>query len=275
VPDGVITDPERLASIAVAARRLILKTVFRAQAGHIGADLSAVDILTTLYFGVLKVGPAESGNPERDRFVLSKAHASAAMYAVLCLKGHLREAELDTFGAADSRLSTVVSSRVPGVEFSTGSLGHGLPLGLGAALAARIAGSPRRTVVLTGDGELQEGSNWEAAMLAATKKLASLTVIIDRNLAQKGASTEDINALEPLEDKWRAFGWAVRTVDGHDFAGLLDALRPDPARDVPACVIARTVKGKGVSFMEGGLDWHSRKLTAELFRTAMAELGER
>lgn len=255
---------------AARARALALTTVSTAGTGHIGADLSAMDILCTLYFGVLRGGPDD---PDRDRFILSKAHASAAMYSVLSLKGILPEEELATYGAAGSRLSTVVSTRVPGIEFNTGSLGHGLSLGAGAALAARMQGSGRRTFVLTGDGELQEGSNWEAAMLAASRRLSNLVVIVDRNLAQKGASTEDINALEPLDEKWRSFGWAVRIADGHNVKELLDVFHDVPLEENrPTCVIASTVKGKGVSFMERNLQWHSRRLTPDLLNQALREL---
>ena len=258
-----------IARQAARARAMALRAASNAGTGHLGADMSAMDIIATLEFGVLHGKPTD---PDRDRFILSKAHASAAMYSVLALKGLIPEEELMTYGAAGSRLSTVVSTRVPGVEFNTGSLGHGMSLGVGAAMAARIDGSARRTFVLTGDGELQEGSNWEAAMLAASRRLGSLTVIVDRNLAQKGASTEDINALEPLDDKWRAFGWQVRHVDGHDVDQLLAAFAERPVNDPPLAVIAATVKGKGVSFMERNLEWHSRRLTPDLLEQALNEL---
>jgi transketolase len=254
---------------AARARALALRTASEAGAGHLGADMSAMDIICALQFGVLR---GEIDDPDRDRFILSKAHASAAMYSVLALRNALPVEELQTYGAAGSRLSTVVSTRVPGIEFNTGSLGHGMSLGVGCALAARMAGSRRRTFVLTGDGELQEGSNWEAAMLAASRGLGSMTVTVDRNLAQKGASTEDINALEPLDDKWRAFGWDVLLVDGHDIEALLDAYAERPVDGPPLAVIASTVKGKGVSFMEGNLEWHSRSLTPDLLEQALSEL---
>ncbi|PKW16300.1 transketolase [Saccharopolyspora spinosa] len=268
-------DAVEIERIARRARALSLRTAFHAQDGHLGADMSAMDILCTLYFGVLRVDAQDAADPDRDRFVLSKAHASTAMYSVLSLKGFIPEEELETFGRANSRLSTVVSTRVPGVEFSTGSLGHGLPLATGAALAGRMDSSARRIVVLCGDGELQEGSNWEALMLAGTHGLSNLTLIVDRNLAQKGASTEDINALEPLDDKLRSFGWAVRHIDGHDVPDMLSVLRSLPlAEGRPSCLIAATVKGKGVSFMESDLSWHSRRLTREMYERALAELDE-
>ncbi|MGW3473160.1 transketolase [Saccharopolyspora sp. NPDC000995] len=266
-------DAVEIEQIARRARALSLRTAFHAQDGHLGADMSAMDILCTLYFGVLRVGAQDAADPDRDRFVLSKAHASTAMYSVLSLKGFIPEDELETFGRANSRLSTVVSTRVPGVEFSTGSLGHGLPLATGAALAGRMDSSARRIVVLCGDGELQEGSNWEALMLAGTHGLSNLTLIVDRNLAQKGASTEDINALEPLDDKLRSFGWTVRHIDGHDVPDMLSVLRSLPlAERRPSCLIATTVKGKGVSFMESDLSWHSKRLTREMYERALAEL---
>lgn len=266
-------DAVEIEQIARRARALSLRTAFHAQDGHLGADMSAMDILCTLYFGVLRVGAQDAADPDRDRFVLSKAHASTAMYSVLSLKGFIPEDELETFGRANSRLSTVVSTRVPGVEFSTGSLGHGLPLATGAALAGRMDSSARRIAVLCGDGELQEGSNWEALMLAGTHGLSNLTLIVDRNLAQKGASTEDINALEPLDDKLRSFGWTVRHIDGHDVPDMLSVLRSLPlAERRPSCLIATTVKGKGVSFMESDLSWHSKRLTREMYERALAEL---
>ncbi|MEZ5077266.1 MAG: transketolase [Solirubrobacterales bacterium] len=254
-------------------RRLALTTVHRASAGHAAADMSAADILTTLYWDFLEVDPERPADPERDRFVCSKSHASAALYSVLSTRGFLPEQELDSFGQPGSRLCLAVSCRLPGVEMSTGALGHGLPFAVGAALGARLAGSSRRTVVLTGDGELQEGSNWEAVMFAATRGLDNLILVVDRNRVQKGASTEEINALEPLEEKFRAFGWAVRDVDGHDTAALSESLAAAPfAPGRPSCLLAETVKGKGVSFMENDLSWHSGRMSEEQFQQALGEL---
>jgi transketolase len=268
-----LTQVEEARRLAQYVRATCLTVIHHAGTGHAAADMSAADILSVLYSGVLDVGPENWTDPDRDRFILSKSHASGALYSLLSAKGFLPEEELFTFGKPNSRLCTAVSSRLTGVEFSTGALGHGLPFAVGAAIAARLDGSDRRVVVLTGDGELQEGSNWEAAMLAATRGLDNLTLVVDRNRVQKGASTEDINALEPLEDKWRAFGWAVRTVDGHDHAELFDAFSSvpfEPGR--PSCVLASTVKGKGVSFMENHLEWHGKRLTDEDMERALAEI---
>ncbi len=264
----------QLVDRAHEVRRLALSTVHHAGAGHAAADMSAADILTVLYWDFLRVDPKAPDDPERDRFICSKSHASAALYSVLATRGFLPEEELATFGQPNSRLCLAVSSRLPGVEMSTGALGHGLPFAVGAALAARLDRSPRRTVVLTGDGELQEGSNWEAMMFAAARGLEGLTLVVDRNRVQKGASTEEINALEPLEEKLRAFGWEVREVDGHDTVSLAEALAATPlAAARPSCLIARTVKGKGVSFMENDLSWHSGRMTDEQFAQALAELA--
>lgn len=262
-----------LIELARWTRATTLKTLHRVRLGHIAADLSATDILTVLYGAVLNVDSTKPNDPERDRFVVSKSHCSGALYSLLAWKGFLEEEELTTYGQPHSRLCTVVSTRTPGVEFSTGALGHGLPFAVGAAIAAKLDGSARRVVVLTGDGELQEGSNWEAIMLASTRKLDNLTLIVDRNRVQKGASTEDINALEPLDAKFQAFGWAVRTVDGHDIEDLLASFQAVPFEpNRPSCLLAETVKGKGISFMEQNLEWHSKPLSdAELTR-ALAEL---
>jgi len=275
VPHGVSPSPRpaspaQLHSLATRARRLILTSAFRAGGTHLGANLSAVDILVTLHTAVLR---GSSDEPGRDRLVLSKAHAALALYSVLALQGRLDPEELAMCGATGSRLSTLVSTRVPGVDFTTGSLGQGIPMGVGVALGARVLGAGWRTYVLAGDGELQEGSNWEGAMLAAARGLDSLTVIVDRNRIQRGGSTEDVNALEPLADKWRAFGWEVLQVDGHDHADLLDVLLPPAAPTRPRAIIAETVKGKGVSFMEGRSEWHGKGLTAELLGRALEELG--
>ena len=268
-PDRRRSDEEMARYVRISS----LAIVHRAGVGHPGADMSSADILSVLYNGVLRVNAADPADPERDRFICSKSHASAALYSALAARGFLSEEELETYGKPFSRLCTAVSNRLPGVELSTGALGHGLPFAVGAAIAARMDRSPRRVVVMTGDGELQEGSNWEALMLAATQKLANLLLVVDRNRVQKGASTEEINALEPLADKMRAFGWAVREVNGHDTAALRAAFESapfEPGR--PSCVLAATVKGKGVSFMENDLAWHSRKLTDALLSQALEEL---
>lgn len=266
-----IDEVKAIEELSRRVRISVLKTLHYTELGHAAADLSATDLLTALYGGVLR-GTME--DQDRDRFVLSKCHAAAALYSVLSEKGYFPGDELLTLGQANSRLCTVVSTRTPGVELSTGALGHGMSFAVGAAIAAKMDGSDRRIYVITGDGELQEGSNWEAAMLASTKRLNNLTLIVDRNRFQKGASTEDISALEPLADKFRAFGWAVKAVDGHDIESLLRALRGaglDQSR--PTCVLAETIKGKGVSFMEQRLEWHSKRLTDKDLEQAIREIA--
>jgi transketolase len=249
--------------------------VHAARMGHPGGDLSAADILATLYFRVLSVDPARPLDPARDRFVLSKGHASAALYATLAEAGFLTDDALATYMRPLSALNGHPDrNKVPGVEANTGPLGHGLPIAVGMALAGRMAGAPWRTFVLTGDGELQEGSNWEAAMAASQFALERLTVIVDRNGLQQGDRTERTIGLEPLADRWRAFGWAVAEVDGHDVPALVDTFERLPAAPGrPTCVIARTRKGRGVSFIEDRVEWHHRVPTDAELAQAVAELA--
>jgi transketolase len=264
-----------LAAAAAALRRRDLEMITSAGMGHIGGDFSAADIVTTLYLAVLRVDPESPGWPDRDRYIQSKGHASAILYATLAMTGFFDDASLDEYMAPLSPLNGHPDRRhVPGVESNTGPLGHGLPVAVGAALAARLAGSARRAFVLTGDGELQEGSNWEAAMAAAHHGLDNLIAIVDRNGLQQGARTEETNALEPLAAKWAAFGWQVREVDGHDHEQLYQALRGVPlAAGQPSCIIARTQKGHGVSFMTDRVEWHHKVPDAEQSRQAREELA--
>jgi len=262
-----------LARTAQDLRATIVRTVAGAGIGHLGGDLSVIDILTTLYFGVLRVRPDEPGWADRDRLILSKGHSAVSLYAVLARAGFMPEGLLQQFACPLSPLGAHPNRRkVPGVEANTGALGHGLPFGVGCALAARMDGSSRRVFVVLGDGELQEGSNWEAAMLAGHRRLVQLTAVVDRNGLQQGARTEDTNRLEPLADKWRSFGWEVEKVDGHDHGALLAVLTRSPA-DRPRCVLARTVKGKGVSFMEGRAEWHHRVPVLAQVEAALKELA--
>ncbi len=266
--------PGTLAQAANAIRRRNLRMLHEAGLGHTGADLSAADILATLYLAVLRVDPAHPRDPERDRLILSKGHASGALYTTLAHAGFLPDEELGTFARPGSRLGGHPDRNLlPGVEANTGPLGHGLPIGVGCALAAKTTGAAWRTYVLTGDGELQEGSNWEAAMAAAHFRLDNLAVIVDRNGLQLADATERTMALEPLPDKWRAFGWAVREVDGHDHAALLAAFDALPFEaGQPSCVIAHTHKGRGVSFIEDNPAWHHRVPDADELAAALAEL---
>ena len=247
-----------------------------ARLGHTGGDLSSADILAALYFGqVLKVDPANPGWPQRDRFVMSKGHCSAALYSTLAQRGFFPLAQLRTFMDPLSMLNGHPDrNKVPGVEANTGPLGHGLPISVGMAMAARMRGEAWRVFVLVGDGELQEGSNWEAAMCAQHYGLDNLTVIVDRNGLQQGDFTESTIRMEPLADRWRSFGFAVKEVDGHDHAALLQAFRSMPAKKgKPSCLIAKTIKGKGVSFAENKPAWHHGVPSREQLELAAKELG--
>ena len=264
----------RIRSKARAIRRHALTMVFEARLGHPGGDLSVADILATLYFGVLNVDPQAPQAPGRDRLILSKGHASGALYAVLAEAGFLPAAALSTYMKPLSALNGHPNRNyVSGVEANTGPLGHGLPIAVGVAIAGQIDKADYRVVSVTGDGELQEGSNWEAAMLAGHRRLANQTLIIDRNRLQQGARVSETNEVEPLADKFCAFGWDVIEADGHDPASLLDALAPHADQKKPLCVIARTIKGKGVSYMEDQVAWHHGIPNQAQLDQAMAELG--
>ncbi len=260
---------------AGAIRRASLRMVHAAGAGHPGGDLSCADILATLFFHTLRLDPAHPRDPARDRFVMSKGHASAALYATLAEAGFFAREELATFMQPLSPLNGHPDrTKVPGVEASTGPLGHGLPIAVGMALASKLDGAAWRTFVLTGDGELQEGSNWEAIMAAAHFQLDHLTAIVDRNGLQQGDATARTIGLEPLAARWRAFGWAVLEVDGHDPARLMEAFDTLPLEaGRPTCLIARTHKGRGVSFIEDRVEWHHRVPTDAELAAAVAELG--
>ncbi len=251
-----------------------LRMIHEAGMGHTGGDLSATDILTTLYFEVLNVNPNNPADPNRDRFIMSKGHCSGALYTTLAYRGFFPVEELSTYMQPLSRLNGHPDrTKVPGVETNTGPLGHGLPVAVGAAIGAKLDQAAWRVFVLTGDGELQEGSNWEAAMTAGHRGLDNLTVIVDRNRLQQGDAVANTVRLDPLADKWRAFGWAVAEVDGHDYDALLDVFGGLPLETgKPTCIIAHTHKGKGVSFMEDKAGWHHRVPTADELQKALAEL---
>jgi transketolase len=265
-------DEAELANLAASVRSAVVTMVDRAGLGHIGGDLSVTDILVTLFGAVLDVDPADPTRFDRDRFILSKGHCAGALYATLAHFGFFGRDELSTFMAPLSPLNGHPNrTKVPGVETNTGPLGHGFPVGVGCALAAKLRGLDYRTFVVLGDGELQEGSNWEAAMTAAHYDLDNLTAIVDRNRLQQGATTSDTKELEPLPDKWAAFGFEVRIVDGHDHAALLEAFQPSK-RGMPVAIIANTIKGKGVSFMENRVEWHHKVPSAEQVELAIQEL---
>ena len=259
---------------ARTVRETSLRMVHRSKLGHPGGDMSAADILAVLYSAVLRVNPASPFDPTRDRFVMSKGHCSAALYATLAESGFFpREKLLDYMKPRSALNGHPDRNKVPGVEANTGPLGHGLPISVGMAKAAKITGASWRVFVLTGDGELQEGSNWEAAMSAAQFELDNLTVVVDRNFLQQGDTTENTVALEPLDERWRSFGWSVEEVDGHDIENLARVLRRTPVKSRrPKCVIARTHKGRGVSFMQDRIEWHHRVPNDAELAAALAEL---
>ena len=275
------TAPERrndlaatVAEKALWIRRRSFQMVFEARLGHPGGDFSSADILASVYFGVLRYDPKQPAEPGRDRFVMSKGHCTGAFYATLAAAGYFPADELSTYMEPESRLNGHPNRNyLPGVETNTGPLGHGLPVATGIAIAGQMTGADYRTFVLTGDGELQEGSNWEAALTAGHRKLENLTLIVDRNRLQQGAATEDTAGLDPLDAKFEAFGWQVESVDGHDPAALLAVLGASPkGRGKPLCVIANTIKGKGVSFMENQVSWHHGVPNKDQYEQAMTEL---
>jgi transketolase len=252
-------------------RRIILEQSKRAGVGHIGSALSIADIIAALYGGVLRIG--NLADPERDRFVLSKGHAVLAVYAALFLRGWLTEDALNSYCGDGSLLGVHPEHALPGVDFSTGSLGQGLPMGVGSAFAARLQRSQRRVFVLVSDAECNEGALWEAVMFAAHHRLANLVAIVDLNGQQALGNTEDVLSLTPLAARWRAFGWDVHEVDGHDVAGLARTIGSLDVRSGPPHVlVAKTVFGKGVSYMEGQLKWHYWPMSDEEYRQALAEI---
>lgn len=244
-----------------------------ANSGHTGGSLSAIDILTALYYYVMNHRPSEPRWPDRDRFVLSKGHAAPALYAILADCGYFPKAHLKTLRKIGSPLQGHPCLCTPGVEVCTGSLGHGLSLANGMALANRIDGKASEIYALLGDGECQEGEVWEAAMSSGHYQLGNLTAIVDKNGMQIDGTTKDVMNIDPVDDKFRAFGWQALVVDGHDFRQLLSAFRfAVQERSCPTAIIANTVKGKGVSFMENNLEFHGRAPTQEELKWALAEL---
>jgi len=264
-----------LERIAWELRRNVVEMIYRAGSGHAGGSLSICEILAVLYFSELRVDPRNPKDPDRDRFILSKGHAAPALYAVLAKKGFFPESELWTLRKIGSRLQGHPDMRkCPGVEMTSGSLGMGISYGIGIALAARLDGRSYRVYVLTGDGELDEGQNWEAFLVGAKFGLDNLTVLVDYNRIQLDGSVEEILPLQPLHAKIGAFGWHVVECDGHDVRDIRRAL--DEARNQrgkPTAIIAHTVKGKGVSFMEGTHEWHGKPISDEEYRAALADLA--
>jgi transketolase len=265
---------ERLRRAAAMVRMHALEMVHHAKIGHPGGDLSSADVLVTLYLAVMRVDAANPRWVERDRFIMSKGHCSGAFYATLAQAGLIAAESLNTYMDPLSKLNGHPDrNKVAGVEANTGPLGHGLPIGVGCAMAAKMQQASWRVFVLTGDGELQEGSNWEAAMAAATYNLDNLTLIVDRNRIQQGDFTENTIRMDPLPEKWRAFGWSVIEVDGHDLGALHQTLGAVPVESgKPTCVIAKTLKGRGVSFMENKPEWHHGVPTEKQLAAAREEL---
>jgi transketolase len=257
---------------AVALRRLLLGVIFHAGAGHTGGGLSCLDILNVLYNRVLRVSPQNFGDPHRDRYVQSKGHCVEALYAVLADRGFFPAADLDTVCHYQSHYVGHPTRHIPGIEMNTGALGHGLPICIGMALAGRMDSATYRVFALLGDGELAEGSNWEAGLAAAHYKLDNLVAILDHNTLQITGHTRDVMSNEPLDEKWRAFGWGVKSVNGHDYAALTEALSKPAESGKPTFIIANTVKGKGVSFMENVAKWHHGVPGEAELKRALAEL---
>jgi transketolase len=286
VAPGTPADVAEVARLREVARRIrveVVKAVNHARAGHLGGPLSAADMLAALYFRVLRIRPDEPAWPDRDRFVLSKGHSSIGLYAAMALRGYFPLEELETFDAAHSRLQGHPDmTRLPGLDMSTGSLGMGISAAMGMALGARLTGRDLRAYVMLGDGECQEGEVWEAAMAAPRYALDNLIAIVDHNrLQQYGWPGDGPDGRIPpqvpgeLVAKWKAFGWRVLEMDGHDMADILRVLDQAARGDGrPVAVIAHTVKGKGVSFMEGHYFWHTRAIKPDEFAQAMADLGE-
>jgi len=269
-------DLDELRALARKIRGRVVQMSHAAKTPHLGSSLSCIDILVAAHWGILRIDPAHPLEPDRDRFILSKGHAATALYATLAYRGFFDPSLLDTLNRDGGRLGEHPSLNcVPGVEASTGSLGHGLSLALGMALAQRIQNHKSRCFVLMSDGECEEGTVWEAAMFAVARRLDNVAAIVDYNKWQATGRTSEIMAMEPLAEKWRAFGWTTHEVEGHDVAALIAVLgRVPDGLGRPVAVIAHTVKGKGVSFMEDDNNWHYRIPTADEVRAAHNELGQ-
>jgi transketolase len=268
-------DEAALKKRAAIIRGRVVEMCHASSSAHLGSSLSCIDVLTAAYWHVLRIDPKNPADPLRDRFILSKGHAAMAIYATLAMRGYFPEAELDTYNQDNGRLAEhPPANLLPGVEAATGSLGHGLPIGIGMAVAGRIKGQSYRVYALMSDGENNEGSVWEAAMFAAAQKLENLCIIVDYNKWQATARSNETLMLAPLREKWAAFGWDAHEINGHDVGALAAAMSNIPnGSGRPVALIAHTVKGKGVSFMEDDNNWHYRAPTAEEVVKARKELG--
>ena len=264
----------RLRRRCLDVRRDIIEMIYAGGSGHAGGSLSAVEVLVALYFHLMRIRPEEPDWPQRDRFILSKGHAAPALYAVLAERGFFPVEELKTFSAPGTRLQKHVDMhRVPGTEVSSGSLGQGLSIAIGMALADRMDSQDRYVYVLIGDGESQEGQIWEATLAASHLELERIVAFIDNNRLQVDGFVRDIIKLEPIGTKWQSFGWHVQRVDGHDVRQILAAVETAKrSSGQPHMIIADTVKGKGISYMENSIKWHSHPISEDEYRTAMADL---
>ncbi len=267
------TFKKQLEEIACKVRIGIIEGVHAAKAGHPGGSLSIAEILTYLYFKEMNIDPKDPKNPKRDRFVLSKGHAAPALYATLALRGFFSVDELLTLRQIGSRLQGHPDMKnIPGVDMSTGSLGQGISTAVGMALSSKHFGDNYNVYTILGDGEIEEGQVWEAAMFAANKKLSNLTAFIDLNNLQIDGTIDEVNSAKPVDKKFEAFGWHVITIDGHDYDAIEAALQEAKTVDKPVAIIANTIKGKGVSYMENAVNWHGAAPNDELYAVAMQEL---
>ena len=269
-----VISKNELAKVACNVRMGIIEGTFNAKSGHPGGSLSIAEIITYLYFKEMNIDPQKPDMPERDRFVLSKGHAAPALYSVMAQKGYFPVEELKTLRKVDSRLQGHPSMKcLPGIDISSGSLGQGISAACGMALGAKLKGADFRVYSILGDGEIEEGQVWEAAMYASAKKLDNLVAFVDNNNLQIDGTVEEVNSPYPIPEKFAAFGWNVIEIDGHSFEEIENALKA--ARDCkgkPTAIVAKTVKGKGVSFMENQVKWHGSAPNAEQYETAMNEL---
>lgn len=266
----------RLENTALNIRRGILRLIRAGEAGHVGGALSSVEILTALYFNLLRIDPEKPNWPQRDRFVLSAGHKCLVLYAALAERGFFDKSVLDTYGALDSRIPGHPNMhKLPGVETNTGALGHGLSIAGGMAIGLRLDKSPAKIYVLMGDGEQAEGSNWEAASAASMHKLDNLIVFIDRNKLQISGPTIEVMSYEPLDERWRSFGWSVRIIDGHDLASIIRNAKQAPfEKGKPSVIIADTIKSKGLSFAEGKVSYHYWKAKPDEMEQAEHDLDD-
>ncbi len=266
---------QELKAMSLQLRRDVVEMVYRTEDGHPSPSFSVADIVTALYFEVMQLDPANPDWEDRDRFVLSKGHACPVLYAALARKGYYDVEELYTLRFLNTRLQGhPYAPKTKGLDATTGSLGNGVSIGLGIALAARIRKKSYHVYAITGDGELGEGMIWEAAMAASHHKVGNLTVFIDNNNYQSGGTVEEVSGPYPIEDKWKAFGWHTQSIDGHDIQQILSAIDQAKAvEDKPSAIICKTIKGNGVSFMVGENSWHKRVYTDDEYKQAIMELG--